>query len=198
MKGEKGEKRKQELLQIAYRLFVTKGYEETSIDEIIAQAQIAKGTFYYHFESKSALLEAVIHKIITQRAEKARKYLSAPLPVAQKAVAIITSLRPEETEMDIQNALHRKENATIHERIHKRIIDEAVPILSEVVREGISQGILQCDNIPQRVRMTLIISGSVFDHGDYTPADIDVYIDTVEKLLGAQKSTFEFIRQLIG
>ena len=44
MKGEKGERRKRELLKIAYRMFVQKGYEETSIDEIIAEAHIAKGT----------------------------------------------------------------------------------------------------------------------------------------------------------
>lgn len=197
MKGEKGEKRKQELLQIAYRLFVSKGYEETSIDEIITEAQIAKGTFYYHFESKSALLEAIINNMITEQVEKAKKFLSAPLPIPQKTVAIITSFRPEQTEMDIQNALHKKENVIIHEKINKRVIEEAVPILCEVVSEGISQGVLQCDNIKERVRMTLVISSSVFDHGDFTPADIDVFIDTVEKLLGAKKNTFEFIRQLI-
>ena len=33
-----GERRKQELLRIAYRMFVEKGYENTSIDEIIAEA----------------------------------------------------------------------------------------------------------------------------------------------------------------
>lgn len=99
--------------------------------------------------------------------------------------------------MDIQNALHKKENVIIHEKINKRVIDEAVPILCEVVSEGISQGILKCDNIKERVRMTLIISSATFDHGDFTSADIDVFIDTVEKLLGAEKGTFEFIRQLI-
>lgn len=197
MKGEKGEKRKQELLQIAYRLFLSKGYEETSVDEIIEEAQIAKGTFYYHFKSKEALLEALINKMITEKVEQAKKILSAPMPAPEKTVAIITSLRPEQTEMDIQNALHEKENVVIHEKISKRVIDEAVPILCEVVSEGISQGILQCDNIPERVKMTLVISSEIFDHGNFTPADIDVFIDTVEKLLGAKKNTFEFIRQLI-
>lgn len=197
MKGEKGEKRKQELLQIAYRLFLSKGYEETSVDEIIEEAQIAKGTFYYHFKSKEVLLEELINKMITEKAKQAKKFLTAPLSAPQKTVAIITSLRPEQSEMDIQNALHKKENAIIHERINKRVIDEAVPILCEVVSEGIEQGILKCDNIKERVRMTLIISSAVFDHENYTSADIDVYIDTVEKLLGAKKNTFEFIRQLI-
>ena len=40
---KKGEKRKLELLQIAYRLFVTKGYEKTSVDEIIEAAVLCTG-----------------------------------------------------------------------------------------------------------------------------------------------------------
>ena len=56
MKGAQGEKRKHELLEIAYHMFIQKGYEETSIDEIIAEAHIAKGTYY--FPSKDATLEA--------------------------------------------------------------------------------------------------------------------------------------------
>lgn len=197
MKGDKGEKRKQELLKIAYSLIISKGYEETSIDEIIAKAQIAKGTFYYHFKSKEEMLEALINMMITEQTERAKQVLSSPLPIPQKAVAIITSFRPNMDEATIQDALNKKENIVLHEKINKRIIDEAVPILSQVVEEGIAQGILECDNINERVRMTLIISSDMFDHRSFTAADIDVFIDAVEKILGAKKDTFGFIRQLI-
>ena len=84
MKGDKGEKRKQELLKIAYRLIISKGYEETSIDEIIAEAQIAKGTFYYHFKSKEEMLEALINMMITEQTERAKQVLSAPCPFLKK------------------------------------------------------------------------------------------------------------------
>ena len=197
MKGDKGEKRKQELLKIAYRLIISKGYEETSIDEIIAEAQIAKGTFYYHFKSKEEMLEALINMMITEQTQRAKEILSAPLPVPQKTVAVITSLRPNSDEATIQDALNRKDNIAMHEKINRRIIDEAVPILSEVVAEGIAQGILDCDNISERVRMILIISSDMFNHTSFTSADIDVFIDAVEKILGAKKDTFGFIRQLI-
>lgn len=197
MKGDKGEKRKQELLNIAYRLIISNGYEETSVDEIIAEARIAKGTFYYHFKSKEEMLEALINMMITEQTERAKQFLFAPLPIPQKAIAIITSFRPNSDEMTIQNALNKKENIVMHEKINKRVIDEAVPILSEVVEEGIAQGILDCDNIKERVRITLIISSDMFDHSSFTSADVDVFIDTVEKILGAKKGTFEFIRQLI-
>ena len=197
MKGDKGEKRKQELLKIAYRLIISKGYEETSIDEIIAEAQIAKGTFYYHFKSKEEMLEALINMMITEQTERAKQILSAPLPIPQKTVAVITSLRPNSDEATIQDALNRKDNIAMHEKINRRIIDEAVPILSEVVAEGIAQGILDCDNISERVRMILIISSDMFNHASFTSADIEVFIDAVEKILGAKKDTFGFIRQLI-
>lgn len=197
MKGEKGEKRKQELLKIAYRLFISKGYEETSIDEIIAEAQIAKGTFYFHFKSKNALLEAIINMMITEEAAQAKQFVSAPLTVPQKIAGVITSLRPRQNEMNIENALKRKENIVIHEKIKRRVIDEAVPILSEVVSEGNAQGILDCDNIRERVRLLLVMSSEIFDSGKFTSADIDVFIDTAEKMLGAKKNTFGFVRQLI-
>ena len=46
MKGEKGERRRQELLKITYQLFIQKGYEQTSVDDITAEAaeEIAVGS----------------------------------------------------------------------------------------------------------------------------------------------------------
>lgn len=76
-------------MQIAYRLFLSKGYEETSIDEIIAEAQIAKGTFYYHFKSKEALLEALINKMITEKAEQAKKFYQLRCLLLRKLLQLL-------------------------------------------------------------------------------------------------------------
>lgn len=197
MKGEKGEKRKQELLKIAYRMFVSKGYEETSIDEIIAEAHIAKGTYYYHFSSKEELLEGVISMMIGEEVRRAKEVLTAPVPVPQKLVGVIVSLRPNVDESNITDALNQKENIIMHEKISRRIIDEAVPLLAEVVSEGIEQGLFTCDHIPERVRMILIMSQHLFDNGNFTQGDIDVFIDMVEKTLGAPQGTLGLIRQLV-
>ena len=69
----KGEKRKQELLRIAYQMFIQKGYEATSIDEIIAEAHIAKGTYYSYFPSKEAALKEVINMMINDEVERAKE-----------------------------------------------------------------------------------------------------------------------------
>lgn len=197
MKGAKGEKRKQELLNIAYQMFIQKGYEETSIDEIIAEAHIAKGTYYYHFPSKEATLEAVIDMMINNEVQRAQEILSAPISVPQKLIGVITSLRPEQNESNIADTLNKKENIMMHEKVSRRIIDEAVPLLAQVVSEGIAQGVFACNHIEERVRMILIMSNHLFDSGNFTAGDIEVFIDMVEKSLGAQPGTLGYIHELI-
>ena len=198
MKGEKGERRKQELLRIAYQMFIQKGYEETSIDEIIAEAHIAKGTYYYYFPSKEATLEEVINMMIRDEVERARAVLSAPIPIPQKLVGVIASLRPEQNESNIADTLNQKENIIMHEKISRRIVDEAVPLLAEVVSEGTRQGVFTCDYIEERVRMVLIMSQHLFDNGNFSEGDTTVFIDMVEKTLGAQPGTLGLIRGLIN
>lgn len=195
---KKGERRKQELLKIAYRMFIEKGYENTSIDEIIAEAGIAKGTYYYYFESKEATLEAVIEMMIEKEVGRAKAVLGTPLPVPQKLVSVIYSLRPAQDEQVIVKALDVTENIVMHEKVNRRIVEETVPLLTEVVKEGISQGIFECTNIEERVRMLLIISQHIFDDGIFTDRDVEVYIDVVEKTLGAKGGTMSCIAELIS
>ncbi len=195
---KKGERRKQELLKIAYRMFIEKGYENTSIDEIIAEAGIAKGTYYYYFESKEATLEAVIEMMIEEEVGRAKAVLGTSLPVPQKLVSVIYSLRPAQDEQVIAKALDVTENIVMHEKVNRRIVEETVPLLTEVVKEGISQGIFECTNIEERVRMLLIISQHIFDDGIFTDKDVEVYIDVVEKTLGAKGGTMSCIAELIS
>jgi len=194
---KKGEKRKQELLQIAYRMFISHGYENTSVDEIIEEAGIAKGTFYYYFETKEQLLEEVIGMMIDRETEAAGQVLKAEIPVTQKIAGIISSFRPTQEETPIEGALMQPENIVMHEKIRKKIVEAAIPLLSGVVEEGIAQGVFSCDCIPERVRMLLVISSATFDEGRFTARDVAVFVDMTEKLLGAEPGTMGFIRDLI-
>ena len=63
----KGEETRQEMLAVAERLFCTKGYEATSVQDILNVLHISKGGFYHHFTSK----EEVLNTLCRMRAEKA-------------------------------------------------------------------------------------------------------------------------------
>ncbi|MBE8723961.1 TetR/AcrR family transcriptional regulator [Flavobacterium hungaricum] len=52
------------ILHKAFELIYTKGYQTTSIDEIIATTQVTKGAFYYHFKTKDEMGVAIIEEIL--------------------------------------------------------------------------------------------------------------------------------------
>lgn len=52
------------ILQKAFYLIYRKGYQATSIDDIIATTQVTKGAFFYHFKSKEEMGLAMIHEIM--------------------------------------------------------------------------------------------------------------------------------------
>lgn len=195
---KKGERRKNELVQIAYKKFLEKGYEQTSVDEIIEAAQIAKGTFYYYFQSKEQMLEEVVEMMLEKGAERAAEVLNFTLSIPEKIVSIILAYRPMVNEAVIQDALNQPGNILLHDRVNKKLIAGAVPLISETVREGIRQGIFDCEQIEERVKMILILSSRIFDDGDFTNDDVIAFLDIVEKTFGAKPGTMSFIRELIG
>lgn len=194
---KKGERRKQELLNIAYRMFIEKGYENTSVDDIITEAGIAKGTYYYYFESKEATLEAVIEMMIEKAENIAKAALMNPVPIPQKLASVVYAFQPNKDEIVITDVLERKENIVMHDKIGKKIVEVAVPIISDIVREGIAQGIFACTNVEERVKMLLIMSQNMFDYGAYSNKDIEVYVDMLEKSLGAKEGTMSFISEFL-
>lgn len=193
----KGERRKQDLLKIAYEMFSQIGYENTSVDMIIEKAGIAKGTYYYYFESKEQTLEEVIGMILDAETEKALELKKADLPAPQKLVAIIACFKPDVSESSMVDALNKPENLLMHERFNEKLMDRIVPLISDVTYQGIEEGLFACEDVPERVRMVVILANKVFDEKGYTDKDVKVFIDIVEKILCAKPGTMAFLKEAI-
>ncbi|GEN65888.1 MULTISPECIES: TetR/AcrR family transcriptional regulator [Chryseobacterium] len=61
---KKSEATRLNILQKAFELIYIKGYQTTSIDEIIATTQVTKGAFYYHFKTKDEMGVAIINELL--------------------------------------------------------------------------------------------------------------------------------------
>ena len=60
---KEAEERKEEILDVAERFFATKGFDNTSTNDILKEVGIARGTLYYHFKSKEDILDGVIERM---------------------------------------------------------------------------------------------------------------------------------------
>ena len=123
----KGETKRQEMLAAAEKLFCSKGYEATSVQDILDVLHASKGGFYHHFASK----EDVLKLLCAQRAERVADFagralesvsgdlrrinmvLYAFMPLRQEEAPFIRMLTPliEKSEgraiaMIYQDALH--------------------------------------------------------------------------------------------
>ncbi len=68
---KKSEATRLTILQKAFELIYVKGYQTTSIDEIIATTQVTKGAFYYHFKTKDEMGLAIINELMKPRFKNA-------------------------------------------------------------------------------------------------------------------------------
>jgi AcrR family transcriptional regulator len=59
----KGQATRQHLVTIALRLFARTGFAATSIEAVMAAAGASRGALYHHFDSKTALFEAVLERV---------------------------------------------------------------------------------------------------------------------------------------
>jgi len=84
----KGEAKRQEMLAAAETLFCSKGYDATSVQDILDVLHASKGGFYHHFASK----EDVLKLLCTQRAERAAAFTADALDVASGDMARINAV----------------------------------------------------------------------------------------------------------
>lgn len=57
---ERGQATRAHLIEVATRLFATRGYDDTSIEAVLAETGVSRGSLYHHFPGKEALFLAVL------------------------------------------------------------------------------------------------------------------------------------------
>jgi AcrR family transcriptional regulator len=78
---------KQSLVDIAEELFTENGYAATSLDSIVAEAEVTKGALYHHFTGKQSLFEAVFERVEHDAAQAIQGALKGHRDPWEKATA---------------------------------------------------------------------------------------------------------------
>lgn len=193
------EERRNEIINTAENLFFSKGYIKTTINDILNEIGIAKGTFYYYFKSKEEVMDAIIMKIVNNDVTIAKKIAhDSKIPTIDKLFQILLAQKPKNNVNKSQmiEQFHLAENAEMHQKSLVLTIKYLAPTLTEVVNQGIEENIFVTDYPKETVEFLIVSSIMLFDKGlfEWQPSDLlqraKAFIVVMEKSLGAKKGSF--------
>jgi AcrR family transcriptional regulator len=157
------------ILDAAQRLVYTRGYEQMTIQDVLDALHISKGAFYYYFDSKPALLDALI-------ARAQEEVLALLRPIAQDAhLSALDKLRRffptlgrwktdrKDFLLELARVLYSDDNAIFRQKARTRAITTVAPLLTEILRQGIREGVVTAA-YPDEVGEMLV--GLVLDLSD--------------------------------
>ncbi len=191
------EVRKEEILDIAERLFETTGFNGTSTNDILNAAGIARGTLYHHFESKEAVLDAVVQRACKEALASAAKVATdRSIPVLDRIFMTQAAARPNPRSMSwVVDQLHRPQNALMHAKMHETMLKGLVPLLTAIVEEGIVAGVFSTNFPAESVEMALIYGVMAFDDevfgsdGNLRSRRIQAFMYNLERIFGVAEGS---------
>ncbi len=136
------EERRNELMDAAQLLFLSKGYGNTAVSDIVKQVNVAQGTFYYHFKSKADILDAVVDRFISViESDLATILEDIDIDVVIRLNSAINKLvEITGSNQEIIDYLHQESNALLHDRIVTITMNRLVPLIASAVEEGLQAG----------------------------------------------------------
>jgi AcrR family transcriptional regulator len=202
--SKEAEERRNEILDKAEMLFFTKGYVRTTVNDILQEIGIAKGTFYYYFKSKEEVMDAVVTRFIDAGVDAAKIIAADPkLSVHEKLLRIIMEQKPDsERKGRIIEQFHQGENALIHQKSLAETILKLTPVLTVVIEQGIEESLFHCPYPKETMEFLLVASQFLFDEGifKWQPEEIILKIQSfiyiMETTLGAEKGSFSYVTQM--
>ncbi|MDA1653333.1 TetR/AcrR family transcriptional regulator [Bacillus cereus group sp. TH150LC] len=200
------EERRKEILETAERLFITKGYTKTTVNDILKEIGIAKGTFYHYFKSKEEVMDEIIMRIIKDDVAKAKVIVSNPnIPVLEKLFRVLIEQSPKSGDVKDKmiERFHQPNNAEMHQKSLVQSIIHLSPVLTEVLEQGIEEGIFSTSYPQETIELLLSSAQVIFDDGlfQWKPEEMmrraKAYIKMMEVSVGAKEGSFDYMMEVL-
>lgn len=165
--SEKHEERRQEILAAALQAFTTKGFDKTSMDDIVRISGLSKGTLYWHFENKQALYAALVDFTMGQMITAFDSVMDATnglgaleaLKVMFEASTAMLENDPNISALTIDfmlQTLHNEQVKVQYISYFLRYVDR----LAEVIQQGIDEGTFrEIDPMKSAISILAVLDG---------------------------------------
>ena len=205
--------RRDTFVEAAQRLIVTTGYERMSIQDVLDEVGASRGAFYHYFDSKVALLDAVVERMVDQATATiepiaADQTLSATARF-QGLFSGIARWKGERTDLIIGllDAWLADENAIVREKFRRHVVERLLPPLTTIVRDGHAAGefTVTSPDHAARVVVALVLGANetasqlyvARQAGTISIDEVDrtliAFGEAFERILGARPGSFELV-----
>ena len=157
-----GKKTKERLTEEAIKLFVRRGYHGTTIDNIVREVGLTKGAFYTHFTSKGELLLEIIERYKVKSLNEIKRLAMAnsgnALEKLNQIISFNARFAAQNENLCVFLTFLSTELTTDvdFEPFLKAVYGEYRTIISNLMREGISQGLIKEELDPELAAITFI------------------------------------------
>lgn len=160
------EERRNEILDVALALFRERGFDKTSINDILLKVGIAKGTLYYHFPSKEAIMDALIERYMIPILQRANEIAcNVERPVIDRLFQLVFALKLREDDNDqVLRHMHQPQNALLHQKTNDAITRMVTPFFVQIIEDGIREGLFQTPYAYECMEMLITYANTAFDH----------------------------------
>jgi AcrR family transcriptional regulator len=134
--------RRDEFIDAAQRLMQTKGYEQMSVQELLSDLGASKGAFYHYFDSKQALLQAMVDRMGDAVTASLAAIVETPglAPVARLERFFTETATWKTERKDLLVALLRvwysDDNAIVRDKLRRDSIRRLAPLLAQIIADG--------------------------------------------------------------
>ncbi len=207
--------RRDAFVDAALRLIQTKGYEQMSIQDVLDACEASRGAFYHYFDSKTALLDAAMDRMLDTGLGIARQVVDDPaMSATEKFGAVfsnIASWKNARRELMVQllQIFYSDENAIVREKLRRGMVKRMAPILARIIRQGCTEGVFSVASAEDAALVCItLISGTQEVAADLylRRAHREIPLETVERtfdsfaeayvrVLGAPPGSLRFVNE---
>lgn len=182
------EERRTEIIEAARVLFAEKGYEATSVSDIVKRVGVAQGTFYWYFKSKEDIFHEIAHVYASDRMKDIALIVQRDdLTAVDKVRSLFESFSgADDVEQAFVSRIHAPAARALHDHIAREVGRELVPLFAAIIRQGVEEGVFTT-KYPDEAAAFLVSMGSVqdsIDSTDLTEEDRKRWIAAVIDFLG--------------
>lgn len=205
--------RREAFVEAAQRLMQARGWERVSIQDVIDEVEASRGAFYHYFDSKQALLEAVIDRMVDAGLGSIEHVVDSPdLSATAKLAQVFGGIGRWKTDrkdviLAFLDVWLSDDHAVVREHFRRKLVTRFVPVLAEIVSEGIADGSFRVESPVATARVLMMLLQGLQEEAtdlfvarqantvsyDEVVSRLAAYTGGFERLLGVEPGSLKLI-----